>query len=94
MAASPNSSPHSSGPLFDVIIIDPPRAGVHKDLIHRLGLTPFGRLVYTSCNPATFARDINLFKDNGIVLEKAQPIDMFPQTHHIECVGLLRHLKK
>lgn len=75
---------------FDVIIVDPPRAGLTKDLIRRLGFTKFDRLIYVSCNPATFARDINLFYDQGIQLAKVQPIDMFPQTHHIECVGLLR----
>lgn len=74
---------------FDVIIVDPPRSGLDKLLINRLSLINFGRLIYVSCNPATFARDINLLHDKRIELKKVQPVDMFPQTHHIECVGLL-----
>jgi len=72
-----------------IIIVDPPRAGLSKDLILKLKSSNFKRLIYTSCNPATFARDIKLFEENGVKLKKVQPIDMFPQTHHIECVGLL-----
>jgi len=48
------------------------------------------RIVYISCNPATFARDVKLFAEDGYQLEKVQPVDLFPQTHHVECVGLLR----
>ncbi len=74
---------------FDVIIVDPPRAGLSKDTIKNLKIGNKQRIVYVSCNPATFARDINLLKDSGILLQKVQPIDMFPQTHHIECIGIL-----
>jgi len=72
-----------------VVIVDPPRAGLSNELISHLSSSHFSKLIYTSCNPATFARDIKLFEENGIKLIKVQPIDMFPQTHHIECVGLL-----
>ncbi|MFA5927206.1 MAG: 23S rRNA (uracil(1939)-C(5))-methyltransferase RlmD [Patescibacteria group bacterium] len=73
------------------IILDPPRAGLTPKLINSLSkLTPFAlRLIYVSCNPSTFARDIKLFQEQGIALKKVQPIDMFPHTHHLECVGLL-----
>lgn len=74
---------------FDLIIVDPPRAGLNKDIIERLSKTN-SRIVYTSCNPATFARDIKTFEELGRRLVKVQPIDMFPQTHHIECVGLIK----
>jgi 23S rRNA (uracil1939-C5)-methyltransferase len=72
------------------IILDPPREGLNKDLIQSLyELSNFMnfQLIYISCNPSTFARDIKIFEENGMKLEKVQPIDMFPQTHHIECVG-------
>jgi len=78
--------------FFNKIIVDPPRAGLQKKLIQILSKlqTPDSRLIYVSCNPATFARDITEFEKNGLKLQKVQPLDMFPQTHHIECVGLLR----
>jgi 23S rRNA (uracil1939-C5)-methyltransferase len=70
------------------IIVDPPRAGLTNNIIKLLVKTK-SSIIYTSCNPATFARDIKTFKENGLKLKKVQPIDMFPQTHHIECVGIL-----
>ncbi|MFA7244358.1 MAG: 23S rRNA (uracil(1939)-C(5))-methyltransferase RlmD [Patescibacteria group bacterium] len=72
-----------------IIILDPPRAGLDKRLIKILSKVNFKRIVYTSCNPATFARDIKYFKEVGLKLTRLQPIDMFPQTHHIECVGVI-----
>jgi len=69
----------------DVMIIDPPRAGMHKDVVLQiLNLAP-EKIVYVSCNPATMARDLSILKDSYKVLE-VQPIDMFPHTHHIESV--------
>lgn len=76
------------------IILDPPREGLNKDLIQSLyELSNFMnfQLIYISCNPSTFARDIKIFEENGMKLEKVQPIDMFPQTHHIECVAKIIH---
>ena len=72
-----------------IIILDPPRAGLDKELIEVLGKNKFKKIIYVSCNPATFARDVKLFEENGLKLEKVQPVDMFPQTHHIECVGII-----
>ena len=73
----------------DVIILDPPRAGVHEKVIECLLQTLPEKIVYVSCNPATQARDIALLHDEYLV-EKVQPVDMFPQTHHVENVALLR----
>ncbi len=72
----------------DVMIIDPPRAGMHKDVVKQvLALAPL-KIVYVSCNPATLARDLALLKDAYHVLE-VQPVDMFPHTPHIESVARL-----
>ena len=72
----------------DVLIIDPPRAGMHKAvLVQVMSLSP-EKIIYISCNPATMARDIGqMIQDYQLV--EIQPVDMFPQTHHIECIGTL-----
>lgn len=72
----------------DVIITDPPRAGMHEKLINKLLEIAAPRIVYVSCNTATQARDLNLLSQKYLI-EKIQPVDMFPHTHHIECVVLL-----
>jgi 23S rRNA (uracil1939-C5)-methyltransferase len=72
----------------DVVIVDPPRAGMHEDVVRRVvGLSP-GRIVYVSCNPATQARDLKLMGDQYAIRE-VQPVDMFPHTFHVESVVLL-----
>lgn len=73
----------------DVVIIDPPRAGLHAKLIQKLIEIAPPKMVYVSCNVATQARDLQLLSETFIV-EKLQPVDMFPHTHHIECVALLK----
>jgi 23S rRNA (uracil1939-C5)-methyltransferase len=75
----------------DVVITDPPRAGMHEKLVIKLLQMAAPTIVYVSCNTATQARDIALLSDKYKVV-KMQPVDMFPHTHHIECVALL-HLK-
>ena len=71
-----------------VVVIDPPRAGMHKDVIQQvLKLAP-ERIVYVSCNPASLARDVALLSEAYDLLE-AQPVDMFPHTYHIETVAKL-----
>ncbi|MFH2066068.1 MAG: 23S rRNA (uracil(1939)-C(5))-methyltransferase RlmD [Pseudomonadota bacterium] len=76
----------------DVMIIDPPRVGMHKDVVSQvLELAP-EKIVYVSCNPATLARDLNMIKDVYEVLE-VQPVDMFPHTYHIESVARLERKK-
>lgn len=72
----------------DVIITDPPRAGMHEKLVQQLMKIQAPRIVYVSCNPATQARDLHLLHEQ-YQIEKLQPVDMFPHTHHIENVALL-----
>jgi len=72
----------------DVLVLDPPRAGIHKDVVSVIaGMSP-KRIVYVSCNPATQARDIALLGDEW-KLTAVQPVDMFPHTHHVENIVLL-----
>ena len=73
----------------DVIITDPPRAGMHEKLVLKLLEIAAPKIVYVSCNTATQARDLGLL-DEKYSIEKIQPVDMFPHTHHIECVVLLK----
>ena len=72
----------------DVIIIDPPRVGMHKDVVKQVVDISAERIVYVSCNPATLARDLLVLKDYYDVME-VQPVDMFPHTFHIESVARL-----
>ncbi|MEF9949794.1 MAG: 23S rRNA (uracil(1939)-C(5))-methyltransferase RlmD [Mucinivorans sp.] len=72
----------------DVVILDPPRAGIHEDVARVIMLTAPDRIVYVSCNPATQARDLEKF-DPLYRVVKIQPVDMFPHTHHVENVVLL-----
>lgn len=72
----------------DVVITDPPRAGMHKDVIDAILFAAPTRIVYVSCNPATQARDLQLL-DVAYKVTAVQPVDMFPQTHHVENVVLL-----
>jgi 23S rRNA (uracil1939-C5)-methyltransferase len=73
----------------DVIVVDPPRAGLSKKVVHRIIDASPKRIVYVSCNPTTLAPNAAELLDAGWVLRKVRPVDMFPQTHHIECVALL-----
>ena len=72
----------------DVVITDPPRAGMHGDVIKTILSAAPQRIVYVSCNPATQARDLSLF-DGDYRVTRVQPVDMFPHTHHVENVALL-----
>lgn len=72
----------------DVIITDPPRAGMHNDVISTILFAAPKRIVYVSCNPATQARDVSLLSADYHIT-KVQPVDMFPQTHHVENVLLM-----
>ena len=72
----------------DVVITDPPRAGMHEKLVVKLLEMEAPKIVYVSCNTATQARDLALLSEK-YTIEKVQPVDMFPHTHHIECVVLL-----
>jgi 23S rRNA (uracil1939-C5)-methyltransferase len=72
----------------DVVITDPPRAGMHENVVAQLLKAAPERIVYVSCNPATQARDVKLLSEEYNLL-KSQPVDMFPHTHHIENILLL-----
>ncbi|WP_115463015.1 23S rRNA (uracil(1939)-C(5))-methyltransferase RlmD [Winogradskyella aurantiaca] len=75
----------------EVVITDPPRDGMHKDVVQQLLKLNPEKIVYVSCNSATQARDLELMKDQYKVV-KVQPVDMFPQTHHVENVVLLEKI--
>lgn len=75
----------------DVIITDPPREGMHPDVVERINQSGANRIVYVSCNPATQARDIKAMQEH-YRLVKIQPVDMFPHTHHVENVALLEKI--
>lgn len=74
----------------DVIVVDPPRAGMHQNVVDVILNTAPERIVYVSCNPATQARDLALL-DRDYKVVAVQPVDMFPHTHHVENVALLVH---
>ncbi|MDD5656699.1 MAG: 23S rRNA (uracil(1939)-C(5))-methyltransferase RlmD [Elusimicrobia bacterium] len=69
-------------------VVDPPRAGLTVPVLRGLTARPFERVVYVSCNPATFARDAGYLSTAGFSLRRVQPVDLFPQTSHVELVGL------
>ena len=73
----------------DVLIIDPPRSGMHPKAVEEIGGMKIPGIVYVSCNPATLARDLQLLSPFGYSIEKVQPVDMFPHTYHIESVTKL-----
>ena len=73
----------------DAVVLDPPRSGCHEDALEALlGLAP-ARVVYVSCDPQSLARDLAILVEGGYRLESVEPIDMFPHTHHVECVATL-----
>lgn len=74
---------------IDVIIVDPPRRGLDNKTIENIKKVMPRKIVYVSCNPATLVRDINLLEDKYEVI-KIQPVDMFPFTHHVECVVAMK----
>lgn len=75
------------GEKVDGIIFDPPRKGIEESVLKAVAKKEIKNLVYISCNLATFARDMKILTEHSYVLDKLQPIDMFPQTHHIELVA-------
>ena len=77
------------GIQFDVAVVDPPRKGLDQEFISALLEQQAERIVYVSCNPATLARDARIIVDGGYELKYVQPVDLFGQTPHVECVALL-----
>lgn len=85
---------NNSIPLPDIIITDPPRSGMNPTAIDDIAALAPNKIVYISCNPATQARDVKLFFEKGYNLNKIQPIDMFPNTFHIENIALLSKINQ
>lgn len=79
----------TSAPRVDLVVVDPPRAGLHPRVVARIAELEPKRLIYVSCNPATLARDLKDFAALGLALDEVAPFDMFPHTPHIECVARL-----
>ena len=77
------------GGVPDVVFLDPPRAGMGKKAARRLAELRPRRIIYQSCNPATFARDCKIFAENGYQLSRVNAYDFFPRTHHVEMLGEL-----
>jgi 23S rRNA (uracil1939-C5)-methyltransferase len=73
----------------DVVVVDPPRAGLSQKVVRRVLEAQAKRIVYVSCNPTTLAPNARQMADAGYRLKTVRPVDMFPQTPHIECVALL-----
>lgn len=76
------------GKYADVIVVDPPRKGCDEAFLEAASKIQPERIVYVSCNPATFARDAKYLSEHGYHLQEVQPVDMFPQTSHVEIVSL------
>ena len=78
-----------NGEKADIIVVDPPRKGLSDRLIDMICSINPKRIVYVSCNSATLARDVKIFKDKNYIMTKLTPVDMFPNTAHTECVSLI-----
>jgi 23S rRNA (uracil1939-C5)-methyltransferase len=80
---------YKEGNVADVLVVDPPRKGCDEALLQTIIEMKPKKVVYVSCNPATLARDLRILEDGGYKTVEVQPVDMFPQTTHVECVSLL-----
>lgn len=78
-----------AGLKADVIVLDPPRKGCEAPLLEAVASVKPERIIYVSCNPATLARDLNILVEKGYPVREVQPVDMFPQTYHVEMCVLL-----
>jgi 23S rRNA (uracil1939-C5)-methyltransferase len=72
---------------WDILLVDPPRAGLERPVLDAMLALEPQRVVYVSCDPATLARDAALLEAGGYALAYAQPVDVFPQTRHVEVVA-------
>lgn len=80
---------YEQGKRFDVLVVDPPRKGCDEKLLQTILKYKPKRVVYVSCNPGTLARDLRILEDGGYRAKEVQPVDMFPQSSHVECVALI-----
>jgi 23S rRNA (uracil1939-C5)-methyltransferase len=78
----------------DVVVVDPPRAGLSQKIVRRVLECEAKRIVYVSCNPTTLAPNAAQLGEAGYRLRRVRPVDMFPQTPHIECVALFEREAK
>jgi 23S rRNA (uracil1939-C5)-methyltransferase len=83
-------TPGIGGRRWDAIVLDPPRTGVEAPALADLAALAAARIAYVSCEPATLARDLHFLTQHGYAVEFVQPFDMFPQTHHVEALAVLR----
>ena len=77
----------------DVVVVDPPRVGLSKKIVRRVLECEAPRIVYVSCNPTTLAPNAAQLVEAGYTLRRVKPVDMFPQTPHVECVAVLERSK-
>lgn len=80
---------YEKGVQADVLVVDPPRKGCDEKLLQTILSMKPKKVVYVSCNPATLARDLRILEDGGYKTLEVQPVDMFPQTMHVECCALI-----
>jgi len=80
---------YKQGIIADTLVVDPPRKGCDENLLKTITAMKPKKVVYVSCNPATLARDLRYLEDNGYKTVEVQPVDMFPQTMHVESVAKL-----
>ncbi|WP_062988985.1 class I SAM-dependent RNA methyltransferase [Nocardia anaemiae] len=80
---------HASGAAPDVVVLDPPRAGAGKEVVTAVTTSGPSRIVHIGCDPASFARDLGLYRSAGYHLADLRAFDAFPATHHVECLALL-----
>lgn len=78
----------------DLVVLDPPRAGAGKQTVRHIAGLSARRIAYVACDPAALARDLGYFKDNGYRLRTLRVFDLFPMTHHVECVAILEPITK
>ncbi|MER5869524.1 TRAM domain-containing protein [Streptomyces sp. NPDC002044] len=78
----------------DLVVLDPPRAGAGKQTVRHIAGLSARRIAYVACDPAALARDLGYFKENGYRLRTLRVFDLFPMTHHVECVAILEPVAK
>ena len=77
-----------------MVVVDPPRKGCDETALSTICDIAPKKLIYVSCNPATLARDVKYLEENGFQVEKVQPVDMFPNTVHVETVCLMSRVEE
>ena len=76
---------------YDLVILDPPRKGCDKRVLKAITKDGIPEIIYVSCSPPTMGRDLKILSRMGYNVKKVQPVDMFPQTPHVECAAFLEH---